>query len=249
MDCHSRITGKRGFGRSFSSGEVKRYKLSWERQVLIDRKVRKPAIRYRKELVSQIDMIVCEILALEGEIRRAEQLLDVLFELHLWRGSQEIDVKIIEGLDHLALQAGLNGTRLAGLVAERLWEMCFHFIGPSEIPMRKRDLEFVLKCVGSLSTLLQMNSEYGRGRKATLDILESAESFYEVALWYSKPSIGNLILRSYRKATAACYSDSKLEFKYGRFQIRRSLRRLGRLMDENSAKWPYQRRTVQSMLQ
>jgi len=30
LDCHSRVTGRRGLGRSFSVAEVRKYKVDWE---------------------------------------------------------------------------------------------------------------------------------------------------------------------------------------------------------------------------
>lgn len=120
MDCHSKITGRRGLGQSYSVGEVRKYKRTWDKQVLDGRRVHRPKIRYKKELVSQIDFLICHILACKKNSPRIEELLNILFELHLWRGGPEIDSKIVEGLHHLALMSGLSYPRIASLVAEKL---------------------------------------------------------------------------------------------------------------------------------
>lgn len=95
LDCLSKVTGRRGLGRGFSPGEVRRYKVSWEAEVRRSRGVHRPAVAYRRELISQIDLIVCDILARRSDQKRALELLELLFELHLWRGSRELDTRIV----------------------------------------------------------------------------------------------------------------------------------------------------------
>jgi hypothetical protein len=48
-------------------------------------------------LVSQIDLIICDILASEKDIPRVKRLLGILYGLHLWRGNREIEDKLIPG--------------------------------------------------------------------------------------------------------------------------------------------------------
>ena len=83
LDCHSRVTGVRGLGKSFKQGEVRRYKRSWDKQIRVSREVKKPKIYYKKELVSQIDFTICKILACEKDNKRQQELLNTLYELHL----------------------------------------------------------------------------------------------------------------------------------------------------------------------
>ena len=103
LDCHSRVSGSRGLGKQYKAGEVRRYKRAWEKFVEGTRRIHNPKIGYKKELVSQIDLIVCEILASKNDIRRVRSLLQVLYELRVWRGGPEVNKKIIEGLEQDAL--------------------------------------------------------------------------------------------------------------------------------------------------
>lgn len=233
LDCHSKVTGKRGLGKAYKPGEVRRYKRSWEQQVSDSRKIHRPRIYYKRELISQIDFIICEILATKSSDDRVEQLLNTLFELHLWRGSPQIDGKIVDGLSHLSLMSGLSSPRLASLVAEKLWEICFHFVGPDNVPMDKQDTKYVLECIGALDTLGHFNCEFGHGKKATESFTQTAESFFEVGLWYNKKSIDNAVLRCYKNSLDACFNENKLEFRFGRNVLHKSLRRLLRLLKEH----------------
>lgn len=248
LDCHSKITGRRGLGQSYSTGEVRKYKRSWDKIVLDARRVHKPQIRYKKELVSQIDFIICDVLARKQDSPRVGELLNILFELHLWRGGPEIDAKIVEGLHHLALMSGLSYPRIASLIAEKLWEMCFHFVGPEDVDMDKKDQKYVLDCIDALRTLAEFNCEFGHGRKATESIAENSENFFEIALWYNRRNIANAILGSYEKAIKVCYEEGKLKFAFGRIVLRKSLRKIRRLLDEERSEWTHQRGKIQALL-
>jgi hypothetical protein len=247
LDCHSKVTGSRGLGKAYKPGEVRRYKRAWEKQVADYRKTHRPRIYYKRELVSQIDFTICEILASKSNDPKAEQLLDTLYELHLWRGGPEIDKKIVDGLSHLALMSGLSSPRLASLVADKLWQMCWHFVGPKEVPMDKRDLKYVLDCIDALDTLGKFNCEFGHGKKASESFAQSAENFFEIGLWYEKKPIKNAILKSYKNSLESCRTDGKLEFSYGRAVLKKSLGRLELLMKDYAKTWSHHRRRMAAL--
>lgn len=248
LDCHSRVSGTRGLGRAYSQGEVRRYKRAWEQHVRETRGTHQPRVRYKTELISRIDLIVCEILALRRGSPRAKELLNTLYELHLWRGSPRIDRAIIEGLGHLALMTGLSYPQMAGPVAEKLWEMCFHFAGPEDVPMNGRGEQQVLSCVDALDTLAQFNCEFGHGRRAMRDIVKTAANLFEISLWYSRKRIANAVLRAYSKALAACAPEGNLEFRSGYIALRRSLKALDALVREQRPTWSSQRRRIRALL-
>jgi hypothetical protein len=248
LDCHSRVTGGRGLGQSYSPGEVRKYKRAWDKMVLDGRQIRRPQIRYKKELVSQIDFIICDVLARKKDSSRVEELLDILFQLHLWRGGAEIDAKIVEGLHHLALMSGLSYPRVAPLVAEKLWEMCFHFVGPDDVPMGKKDQKYVRECIEGLCTLAEFNCQFGHARRAMDSIAENSENFFEIALWYNRRNIADAVLRIYGKAIKGCYEGSKLEFAFGRNVLRKSLRKARTLLDEQRSQWTIQRGRIDALL-
>jgi hypothetical protein len=191
---------------------------------------------------------VCEILACKQSDSRAKELLDVLWELHLWPGGSEIDDKIIEGLHHLAIQSGIESPRLAGFVAEKLWEMCFHLVGPHEVAMDRRDLGQVLKCLAALETVAEFNSMFGHGRRAADQIAKQAENFFELSLWYSQRRIANGVIRIYQKSLSECYHKKKLEFAYGSKRYRQSIKRVRRMLISRKPGWDYQKRRLAQLL-
>ncbi len=226
LDCHSRVSGSRGLGRSYRPGEVRRYKLSWDKQVEDTRRIHRPQIRYQKELITQIDLIICEILALRAPNPRIELLFGVLHELQIWRGTKEINRKLLEGMDHLALMTGLGAPQVGPFVADFLWKLCWHFVGPERVPMDKIDVRFVIDCIDALETLAKFNCEFGKGRRTVVAVSESAEQFLDIGIWYKKNSIIEKVVSTYAEALASCKADGKVEFKYGHGVITRSIQRM-----------------------
>jgi len=148
----------------------------------------------------------------------------------------------------LALMSGLSSPRIAGMVAEKIWEMCCHFVGPEHVPMKHDGEKFVLNCIKALETLVEFNCEFGHGRKATDIIAEHAENFFEIGLWYARKRIVNTVLRAYEKAIDACYSEGKIEFNYGWTALRRSARRMRKMIEEEQSTWLRQSKRIDNLL-
>lgn len=245
LDCHSKVTGTRGLGKAYTYGEVRRYKLSWDQAVQRSRGVHRPKIKYQKELISQIDLIVCETLAVDTDKKRVGQLLEMLIQLHIWRGNRLLDNKIIEGLSHLALMGGLGSKYIAPLVADKLWEMCWHYVGPKEVPMTVAGQRYVLKCIDALDTLADFNFQFGRNQDASKKIVESVENFLELAIWYSRKPIAKAILKLYKTAQKSCL-DGK-PYKTGKAILLKSLRRTKKALVKNK-KWNAELKSVNHLI-
>lgn len=249
LDCHSRVTGKRGLGKGYSPGEVRRLKRSWEQHVRESRSPRRPQPKYQLQTLSEIDFIVCEILALSPKSNRVAQLLEVLWELHLYRGNAEVDGKIIEGLNHIALMSGLQGSKLQSRVAKKLWEMCFHFVGPEDVSMNETDLKLVYEAIDGLNSLASMNAAIGRRSKGLDDITESARNFFEVGMWYDKRPICQKVIELHREALDGCYDDNDVvAFPKGRKALRWSLDELQGLLNEQRPRWKAPRAAIVTVL-
>ena len=243
LDCHSLVSGTRGLGKSYRPGEVRRYKRSWELQVQDRRKVHRPTIRHERELISQIDLIVCEILALDPRSKRVALLFELLYELYLWRGSKEIARKLLDGMGHLAIMAGLSDDRKGKYIPGFLWEMCWHFVGPSKVQMDRQGVVHVKRCLEIMETLAEFTCEYGRGRETVVEITANTENLFEIELWYSKSDLAKRAIRLYQKATKACYADKPI-FRYGLQRLRKSIRKLQEMLHEQRPAW----RDISAML-
>lgn len=248
LDCHSRVTGKRGLGKSYRPGEIRRYKRAWEKHIEDSRKIHRPQIGYKKELISHIDIIICEILAMKQNNPRVEELINVLYEIHLWRGDRVIDSKILEGMGHLAVMSGLDLTKIAPLVSDLTWNMCWHYVGPDYVDVKGKDVNYLLKCVDILETLSTFTCEFGHGRKAINSTAENLEKFFEIALWYAIKKIANKIIHIYKESLEKCYEGKRLEFPFGRAILRKSVRRLKVLLSDEQKSWTTQHDKLDQLL-
>jgi len=102
----------------------------------------------------------------------------------------------------------------------------------------------LLECVAALETLAVFNFEFGHGRKAAESIAYNAENFFEIALWYGRKNIANAVLKTYEKALNACYEEGNLTFPFGRTVLRKSIRKVKRLLDEEQPQWVHQSRRI-----
>jgi hypothetical protein len=237
LDCHSLVSGPRGLGKSYKPGEVRRYKRGWELQVQDRRKIHHPIIRYQRELISQIDLIVCEILALDPRSSRISVLFKLLYELNLWRGTREISTKLLDGMGHLAIMSGLSEDRISKHIPQFLWQMCWHFVGPTKVPMDRQDGSHVKRCLEIMETLAKFTCEFEKGRETIRQITVNAEKFFEIALWYSNRDLAQRVLVLYEKAMKACRADEKKKFTYGLWCVRISLGNLRALLKEQKPRW------------
>src|SRR5262249_28300966 len=189
LDCHSLVTGHSGLGRRYAPGEVQKYKKEWELVIAAQSKVYKPpSARVQRELIGQIDIIVCQILSTPDHARRKE-LLEVLYNIHLWRSTPKIDKQIIGGFGHLAVMSGLSIPSLAKELAEKTWQLCWHFVGPHHMSMDKSGERFVIQCVDVVESLANFNCIVEQNLPALKAALASAETFFDVAIWYKRKAI------------------------------------------------------------
>jgi hypothetical protein len=177
-------------------------------------------------------LIICEILSVPDDVRRKE-LLEVLYNLHLWRGTSRIDRQIVEGLGHLAVMSGLSMPTLAKLIAEYVWQMCWHFVGPHQTNMDRNGIALVLRCADITESLASYNCLLQQHLGVLKTTLGTAENLFDVALWYKNEQIAKAILIIYKEAETACE-----EFSPGLMVLRRSAKGLTEKLNRSGVKWP-----------
>jgi len=238
LDCHSLVTGTQGLGRRYSAGEVRRYKRAWEQVVLYRRSKYKPPNRaLQRELIGQIDLIICQILSVPDDARRKE-LLEIIYNLHLWRGTAQIDRQIVEGLGHLAVMSGLSMPGLAKQLAVYVWQMCWHFVGPHQVKMDRSDTSLVVRCADVIESLASYNCLMQQHLGVLKTTLGTAENLFDVALWYKNEQIAMAVLKIYKEALNASQSGEPEEFPRGASTLRRSAKVVALKLKKSGTKWP-----------
>ena len=144
---------------------------------------------------------------------------------------------------------GIGAPRVAILVAEKLWEMCWQYVGPEEVPLGKGGEQEVLGCLAALSTLAEFNGWCGHGKRVTDEIARVAEQFLQVSLWYSNKRICDRVIKVYNAALKACRpSSEESPFAYGQEKLLRSLRRVRRMLLERHSKWIDEQEAIDRIL-
>jgi hypothetical protein len=236
LDCHSLVTGHSGLGRQYAPGEVRKYKKAWEQIIALQSKVYKPpAARVQRELIGQIDIIVCQILSTPDHARRKE-LLEVLYNIHLWRSTPKIDKQIVEGFSHLAIMSGLSIPTLAKELAKKTWKLCWEFVGPGHAKMDTSDERFVIQCVDVVESIAHFNCIIEQNLAALKAALASAETFFDIAIWYKRKAIAKAVLKVHSEAIRACAFEN--DFPTGVAALRRSLWKLSKRLAGSRLKWP-----------
>ena len=237
LDCHSLVSGTRGLGRQYGTGEIRKHKRTWEQVVAAQRRVYKPPSRaLQRELIGQVDLVICQILATKEHARRKE-LLDVLMQLHLWRGTPNIDKQIIEGFGHLAVMSGLGIPRLAKELAVKTWELCWHFVGPHQVAMDNSDMRLVIAAADVIESLASYNCLDTKDVAVLNAALATADKLFDIALWYKREKIGRAVLLIYKESVKCCGIENQVEFAEGKRVLLSSARRLARKLKDSRLKW------------
>jgi hypothetical protein len=200
-------------------------------------KFKPPSRASQRELIGQVDLIICQILATSDNARRKE-LLEVLYNLHMWRGTPQIDRQIIEGFGHLAVMSGLDMPRLARELAHKVWEICWHFVGPHQVKMDRSDVNQVVRCADVVESLATYNCLMQTNLGALRAALDTAENLFDVAVWYKNEKIAMAVLDTHKKALDACRREEADEFHRGSSMLQRSANVVARKLKRSRLKWP-----------
>ena len=163
-------------------------------------------------------------------------LFKLLYELNLWRGTAEIRRKLIEGMGHLAIMTGLSDDLKSKHIPEFLWETCWHFVGPDEIPMDREDVAHMKRCLDVMETLAEFSCQYERGRETIGNVTSNTENLFEIALWYSNEVLADKTVGIYEKAMKACKSE-KVLFTHGLRSLHASANRMLKTLHEQKPRW------------
>jgi hypothetical protein len=242
LDCHSKITGPRGLGRSYKPAEVLLYKLAWEEYVELERQPSRAVVGYLNELLAKIDLVITETLALPDDDSRIDVLIEQLRQLHLWRNERAVQSKIVEGIGHLGAMSALSGRRIVDALPRFLWEMCHGYVGPDHVELTEDGKAQVLACIEALGTVGSLNAGFGR-RRQSLDSLGLAfESFANQGLWYDDHEILGAALKELT-ITLEAGREERL-FVEGQHVLLRALSSIEEALVESGPDWSAERQSV-----
>lgn len=219
LDCHSKVTGRRGLGRSYSALEVQKYKRQWESIVktqydFLSAARLKPISRIGKELfLFEIKRLIYEML---GASDSQESIIDrnmaALLYIFILEGLQE------EIMYHLQLAftiSAVAGDTKPIALARALPEFFGYLVGPSVVEMRKKDMSALTDAIEVIklthNTCLDQNKNYRLLRVLKDGLVE----FIRISILYKRNKIFRKaiqVLEEIRESTQTIYyvGDKKM---------------------------------------
>jgi len=216
LECHSKVTSNQGFGRSYTGGEVKRYKRTWEfivRKTLIGKEERKKASL--KEGISFFDQTASEILAMNDRDPRIGEKLETLANLNIIVGCTD---EILDAFFHLAVMSSITQKQTATMLARHIYELFPHLVGPDMVPINAKDKRRLEQGVKLLGTIGQFNGEFSKDIEVVRASCDNLFNMYEIAVLYNLEKIGKLIDSELQEIKSAClktYEKEEKPFKKG----------------------------------
>jgi HNH endonuclease. len=158
-DCHSKVTGGRGLGRSYSAFEVKENKRHWEYKVRNELVIVSPrkakSVATTAHLRTEIRRIIYE-LAIADDVLVARNKRDLLMVYYVLEAVNETNYI----LDTLQKVVPLLAENKGGTVAAELvpW-LFYHLPDPKEVKITKNDLISLDKAIELLVRLGEFSAE------------------------------------------------------------------------------------------
>jgi hypothetical protein len=134
--------------------------------------------------------------------------------------------------------SGLSMPGLAKELAIKVWQMCWHFIGPHQTRMDRIGSNLVVRCADVIESLASYNCLMQQHVGVLRTTLDTAENLFDVALWYKNEKIAMAVLNIYSEALRACQSGEPKEFPRGSSTLLRSGKILAQKLESAGLEWP-----------
>jgi hypothetical protein len=196
-------------------------------------------------------MIIAEVAAYKGDQVRQRRLLRQLYELELRWGGTAIQATIIAGLQHLSVISGVDDSRLACLVAETAWQLCWHLVGPDMLSWSKESARLVngaIVAIGNVGKYNALSTLEPRVGKAVADAMLNC---IRVGVGYRKRDVVDHALHEMREIVATAQEQQPGEAGKRRAflaEIRRLLRQVEMIVTEAGPSWNRHRAVVRQLL-
>ncbi len=212
LDCHSRVTGIRGLGKSYSSLELKRYKREWE--AIMKKGHGFPSIR-RAKRVPKIErqLFVYEAKALIYRMLSARDsdttVFDAGFE-NLWQLAilEGIQKEIIQHLGFAFALSAISEVNKPVALAKSLPKFFGYLIGPLDVQLRKADERDILEALDTLEFIHNLSVDENKNYRILSAVKNALGDFMAIAIKYHSLrvfSTARRVLREVAKSSTTKY--------------------------------------------
>jgi len=228
LECHSRATGQRGFGRKYSPAEVRKYRRHWEFTVRKRRGIfeTRDLFRRRDWVEFEISTLVFE-LAVTRHLGRAREILDLL-DIHsvFGRGS----TLILNELRNIV--PFISSPKKSALVAEYVLHYFRHLPGPAYTKIDRADTRDLGNAINLLGWIGEFEAMARRERVPVVSSLVSLSELFEISGLYGQRKLQGEVLeavRSIRKRASEKLGYRDVEMNLLVKKADTILRQLGRV--------------------
>lgn len=190
IEHHDAAHSKSSMTSRLSSPLIRQFKKDWEARIARKRQLARRNIIRNKDEQSFIKFEIKKLvysLPASSDKRSTKSTIDQLYSWHLFTDSIK---DILEALSDI--RWFLKGSQIT-LVLDRLWEFFWQFVGPEDVPMSKSDeknLFIAIELIGNFGQQIIIVEEDPR---IFNNLLSAMKNFENVAFWYKKPKLKNLI--------------------------------------------------------
>jgi hypothetical protein len=160
-----------------------------------------------------------------------------MYEIYLWKGYEK---EFLDTFSHLALMSGLSMPKNATLIAKKIYEFNWHYVGPKEVPITQQGYKNIKKSVKILKTIGTFSGEFNRSKKVIMAVCDSLAEFHNIALSYKRKDLDISVLKALKEIKKACYvtyEENKKKFLVGIRVINNLLKVIKRDLIVNKQEW------------
>lgn len=193
LDCHSRVTGTRGLGKSFSSLEVKRYKKEWE--AIIKKHFGLPTIPKTKRLPKfERQLFVYEAKSIIYKMLSAKDSSKGLFETgfeNLWQLAlfEGIQTEIVDHLGYAFVLSAISEVNKPIALAKSLPRLFGYLVGPDRVPLSKSVEKDILNAIEALEFTHNLCVEENKNYRILSAVKNALSDFMVTGIRYHNSRI------------------------------------------------------------
>lgn len=214
LDCHSKVTGTRGLGKSYSILEVKRYKQEWEN--IVKKKYEfpstmraKPIPKIEKQLfIFEIKRLIYEMLSVKDSQKTIlERNFEALWHISILEGLQK---EIVEHLSYAFALCAISEINKPIALARALPEFFNYLVGPNHVNLTKKDEANVLDAIETVGFTHNLCTDGNKNYRMLRAQKESLSEFIQIAIRYRNNKIFRealKILKEIRESTQTTFYD------------------------------------------
>jgi hypothetical protein len=211
LECHSKATARRGFGRKYSPLEVEKYKRNWEFAVKERRKLLRQHVPRRTKNWVEIETarIVYELAATKN-MERAKEILGLLDLYDIFERNSSF------ALDQLHdVVPFISGPGKRALVAEHVLHYFWHLPGPEYVKIKDKDTKDLKRAIRFLEWMGTFEATTTRAPGPIRVSLDSLAEIFKTANLYAKRELQDAVM----KAIKAIRKDASVNLEQSEVEI------------------------------